>query len=226
MDPDIKNSFQFCMPFSSTWVNILQLDVKGGFLKGFSGARRYYLPPSEQDTQLFSSYPVQPFETPWTATRQACLSFTVSCDLLKLVSIDSIDMAWAWRGHETWCAAVHGVAKSQTWLSCVHWVCDSSQPSYPLLSPSPPAFNLSQHQGLFQWVGSSHQVVKVLELQLQSTSVLPMNIQNWSPLGWTGLISLKSKGLSRVFSSTTVQKFNSLLLSLLYGPAFTSIQDY
>ena len=52
----------------------------------------------------------------------------------------------------------------------VHWVGDTIQPSHPLSSPSPPAFNLSQHQGLFQWVGSSHQVAKVSELQLQHQS--------------------------------------------------------
>ena len=86
----------------------------------------------------------------------------------------------------------------------VHRVSDAIQPSHPLSSSSP-AFNLSQHQGLFQWVSSSHQVVKVLGASA-STSVLPMNIQDWLPLGWTGLISLQSKGLSRVFSSTTVQK--------------------
>ena len=51
----------------------------------------------------------------------------------------------------------------------VHWVDDTIQPSYPLLTPSP-ALNLSQHQGLFQWVLSSHQVTKVLELQLQHQS--------------------------------------------------------
>ena len=50
----------------------------------------------------------------------------------------------------------------------VHWVNDAIQPSHSLSSPYPPAFNLSQHQGLFQWVSSSHQVVKVLELQHQS----------------------------------------------------------
>ena len=50
----------------------------------------------------------------------------------------------------------------------VHWVSDAIQPSHPLLSPSPPAFNHSQHQGLFHWVSSSHQVVNVLELQHQS----------------------------------------------------------
>ena len=49
----------------------------------------------------------------------------------------------------------------------VHWVGDAIQPSHPLSSPSPPAPNLSQHQGLFQWVNSSHQVAKVLEFQLQ-----------------------------------------------------------
>ena len=49
----------------------------------------------------------------------------------------------------------------------VHWVGDAIQPSHPLSSPSPPSFNLSQHQGLFKWVSSSHQVAKVLEFQLQ-----------------------------------------------------------
>ena len=48
----------------------------------------------------------------------------------------------------------------------VHWVGDAIQPSHPLSSPSPPALNLSQHQGLFKWVSSSHQVAKVLEFQL------------------------------------------------------------
>ena len=52
----------------------------------------------------------------------------------------------------------------------VHRIGDAIQPSHPLLSPSPPAFNLSQHQGLFQWVGSSHQEAKVLKPQLQDQS--------------------------------------------------------
>ena len=86
----------------------------------------------------------------------------------------------------------------------VHWVSDAIQPSHPLLSPSPPTFNLSQHQGLFKWVNSSSggQSIGVSA----SASVLPMNIQDWSPLGWTGWVSLQSKGLSRVFPNTTVQK--------------------
>ena len=52
----------------------------------------------------------------------------------------------------------------------VHWVGDVIKPSHPLSSPSPPGFNLSQHQGLFQWVSSSHQVDKVLGFQLQHQS--------------------------------------------------------
>ena len=85
----------------------------------------------------------------------------------------------------------------------------------PIISSFVVTFNLSQHQGLFQWVSSSHQVAKVLELQLQA-SVLPKNIQDWFPWGWTGWISLQSKGLARVFSNTTVQKhqFFSAQLSL------------
>ena len=62
----------------------------------------------------------------------------------------------------------------------VHWVGDAIQPSHPLSSPSPPALNLPQHQGLFKWVNSSHQVTKVLEFQLQHQSF------QWTPR--TGLL--------------------------------------
>ena len=113
----------------------------------------------------------------------------------------------------------------------IYHVDDAIQPSHPLSSPSPPALNLSQHQGLFKWVSSSCQVAKVLEFQLQHQSfqwvlVLPMNIQDWFPLGWTGWISLQSKGLSKVLSNTTVQKHNSSALSFLFSPTLTSIHDY
>ena len=87
----------------------------------------------------------------------------------------------------------------------VHWVSDAIQPPHPLSSPSFPPFNLSQHQGLFKWdqlFASGGQRIGISA----STSVLPMNTQDWSPLRWTGWISLQSKGLSRVFSNTTVQK--------------------
>ena len=86
----------------------------------------------------------------------------------------------------------------------VHRVGDAIQPSRPLSSPSLPVFNLSQHQGLFQWISSSHRVAKRLELQLQHQ---PFN-------EYSGLISFRTdcfnllagQGTIRVFSSTTVQK--------------------
>ena len=85
----------------------------------------------------------------------------------------------------------------------VHWVGDAIQPSHPLSSPSPPVPNSSQHQSFpmsqhFPWGGQSTGVSAL-------ASVLPKNTQGWSPLEWTGWISLQSRGLSRVFSNTTVQ---------------------
>ena len=84
-------------------------------------------------------------------------------------------------------------------------VSDAIQPSHPLLSPSPPAPNPSQHQGffpvsqLFSWCGQSTRVSAL-------ASILPKKSQGWSPLGWIGWIFLQSKGLSRIFSNNTVQK--------------------
>ena len=87
----------------------------------------------------------------------------------------------------------------------VNWVSDAIQPSHPLSSPSPPTFSLSQHEVLFQWVSSLHQVAKVLELKLQHQSfqwILRTHfLYNWlvwsphCPRDW------------RVFSRTTVQKY-------------------
>ena len=88
--------------------------------------------------------------------------------------------------------------------------CPSSRWCHPtILSsviPTPSDFTLSQHPGLFQWVSSSHRVAKVLEFQLQHQSFQWIFRTDWFPLGLTGLISLPSKGLSRVFSNTSVQK--------------------
>ena len=86
----------------------------------------------------------------------------------------------------------------------VHWVGDAFQPSHSLLSCSPPAPNPSQHQSFpmsehFTWSGQSTGISLL-------ASVLPMNTQDRSPLEWTGWISLQSKGLSGVFSNSTVQK--------------------
>ena len=85
--------------------------------------------------------------------------------------------------------------------------------SCPWSLPASGSFPISQ---LFSWDGQSIGVSAL-------ASVLPMNTQDWSPLGWTGWISLQLKGLSRVFSNTTV---NTLVLSFLHSPTLTSIHDY
>ena len=104
----------------------------------------------------------------------------------------------------------------------VLWVGDAIQPSSPLLLPSPPAFSLSQHQGLFsvnQLFPSGGQSIGAPA----SASVLAMNTQGWSPLGLTGLIFLLSKGLSRVFSTTKVlihpKSFHCALVNQIWVPS-------
>ena len=126
----------------------------------------------------------------------SCYSVAKSCPTLQWTT------AWT-----TACLASLSFTVSWSLFKCMSTqVCDVILPSHPLLPPSPPALNRSHYQGLSQWVGSLHQVTKVLEFHSASASVLPMNIQGWFPLGFTSLISLLSKGLSRVFSSITIQK--------------------
>ena len=101
----------------------------------------------------------------------------------------------------------------------VHWVGDATQPSYPLLSPSPPAPNPSQHQGLFQWVNSSHEVAKVLEFQLQHQSF------HWTPRTnlLYGLVGSPCSPRDSQESSPTPQfkSINFSALSFLHSPTLT-----
>ena len=90
----------------------------------------------------------------------------------------------------------------------VHWVNDAIQPSHPLLSPSPPAFSLPQHQSLFQWISSSHQVAKVLELQL---SISPSN-------EYSGFISFRMDWFDLLAVHVTLK-------SLLQPPQYKSINS-
>ena len=153
---------------------------------------------------------IQLFASPWTAARQASLSITNSWGLLKLMSIESV------------------MPSNHLILCC------------PLF---PHALNLSQHQILFSWVPKSLWTASKLKDDCSfpvsrlftsggqsigaspSASVLPMNIQNWFPLGWTCLISLQSKGLPRVFSNTTVQK-HQFFGSQSSWSTLTSVRDY
>ena len=180
---------------------------------------------------------------PWSAACQPSLSFTISWSLLKLISIESLmpsnhlilshsllllhcrcetnkisfkPLLWPTSVVQDsvrllsrvrlfatpWTAARQAsLSITNSWnlltQTQVHWVSDGIQPSHP---PN---------------VGA-----------LASASVLLMNIQDWFPLWLTALISLQSKGLSRVFSNTAVQTINSSVLSFLYSPALTSIHDY
>ena len=109
---------------------------------------------------------VQLSATPWTAARQASLSFTISWSLLKLMSIESM-------------------MPSNYLILCCPLSCPQSLPASG-------SFPVSQ---LF---ASGGQSIGTL------ASVIPVNIQDWFPFGLTGLISLLSKGLSRVFSTTTI----------------------
>ena len=111
--------------------------------------------------------------------------------------------------------------------TCVHWVGDTIQPSYPLSSPSP-AFSLSQNQGLFQWVSSSHQVAKVLVLQHQSFQWIfssDYSVFISFRIDWFDLLEVQG-ALKRIFFSITIQKHYSLALSLLDGLALISVHDY
>ena len=102
-------------------------------------------------------------------------------------------------------------------VSRFHWVSEAIQPPHPLSSPSPPALNLSQHQGLFQWVGSLYQVAKVLEFQLQHQS-FQWIFRNQDWLVW---FSCCPRDPQESSSPPQFESINSLVLSLLYGPILT-----
>ena len=107
----------------------------------------------------------------------------------------------------------------------VHWVGDTIQPSERLSPPSPSAPNLSQHQGRFKWVSSSHQVASVLGVSA-SASVLPMNIQDWFPVGWTVDLLAVHGTLQSLLTAPRSKSVNSSALILLYGPTLTSVNDW
>ena len=106
----------------------------------------------------------------------------------------------------------------------VHWVGDAIQPSHPLSSPSPPTFNLSQHQSLFKWVSSLHQAAKVLEFQLQHQSFQWIFRTDflYDRLVWSPCSPRESQ------ESSPRPQFKSIFLALnfLYSPTFTCIHDH
>ena len=127
------------------------------------------------------------------------------------------------KDREAWQAAVHGTAKSQTWLS--DWTTtELVMPSNHLIlcCHFPSAFKFSQQQALCQWISSSRQVPTVLELQFQHQSF--SEYAGLISFRSDFLISLQGKGLSRIFFNTTIQKLQ--FFGTLYGPILTSVHDY
>ena len=107
-------------------------------------------------------------------------------------------------------------------MSIVSWCHPTISSSVVPFSSCPQSFPASGSFQMSQHSASGSQSIGVSA----STSVPPMNIQDWSPSGWTGWISLQSKEHSRVFSNTTVQKHQFFGTQLLYSPTLTSIHDY
>ena len=143
------------------------------------------MPPKSQKTTILRSVQsfshVRLFVTPWTAARQASLFVTNSP---KSQSLPAPRVYSNWCPLSWWCHPIISSSVILLFSSCLQ---------------SFPASGSFQKSQLFT-LGSQSIGVSA------SASVLPMNIQDWFPLGWTGWISLQSKGLSRVFSSTTIWK--------------------
>ena len=114
---------------------------------------------------------------------------------------------------------------SESTQTHVHQVGDAIQPSHPLSSPSPPALNPSHHQGLFQWVNSSHEVAKVLEFQLEHHS---FQRNPRADLLQNGLVGSPCSPRDSQESSPTPQfkSINSWAFSLVHSPTLTSIHDH
>ena len=146
---------------------------------------------SSQLSSVQSLSHVWPFVTPWTALRQASLSVTNSCSLLKLMSIKSM------------------MPSNHLFLCCPLLLLPSILSSIRVFS--------SESVLCIRWPKYWSSA---------SVSVFPMNIQDRFPLGWTGLISLQSKGLSRVYPTPQFKSINSSVLSFLYSTTLTSIHDY
>ena len=178
---------------------------------------------STRDSQ--ESSPTPQFKS----SNSLALSFLYSSALISIHSVQFSSVAQSCptlcdpMNHSTPGLPVHHQLPEFT-QTHVHRVGDAIQSSHPLSSPSLPVFNPSQHQGLFQWVNSLHQVVKVLELQLQHQSF------QWifrTDFLWDWLVGSCSPRDSQESSpKPPFKSISSLVLSFLYGPTLISTHDY
>ena len=165
-----SGSFPMSWPFASggqsigasALASVLPTNIQGWFLLGLTGLislqskgfSRVFSSTIVQKHQFFSAQP-----SLWSNSHIHTCQAVSSVAQLCLTLFDPMDC------RKPGFPAHHQLLElTQTH---VHWIGDAIQPSHPLSSPSPPALNLSQHQSLFQWVSSSHQVAKELEFQLQ-----------------------------------------------------------
>ena len=125
------------------------------------------------------------------------------------------------RGWDVWMASLN--QGTWVWVNSWSWWCHPSISSSVIpFSSCLQSFPASGSFPVSQFFTSGGQSIRISA----SASVLPMNIQDWFPLGWTGWISLQAKVFSRVFSNTTIKSINSSVLNFLYSPTLTSIRDY
>jgi len=156
-----------------------------------------------------------------TIFHRGCSSFY---NPIQFSSVQSLNHVWLFANPMDWSTPAFPVHHQLPELAQthVHWVGHAIQPSYPLLSPFPPVFNLSQHQDLFQmsqFFTSGGQSIGVSA----SASVLPMTIQDWFPLGLTGWISLQSKRLLQHHSSkASILQCSAFLIVQLLHPYLTT----
>ena len=159
---------------------------------------------------LFSCSVVSDFVKPWTAASQASLSFTISQSLLKLMSIESVMTSRLLCPSPSPRACSNSCLLSQ-W--CHSTISSSVIPFSSCLQSSPASGSFP----MSQFFASGGKIIGASA----SASVLPMNIQDWFPLGFIGLVFLQSKGLSRVYPNTTVQKYQFFGAHPFYDPTLT-----
>ena len=139
--------------------------------------------------------------------------YVSSCKILvQFSSVQSCPTLYNPMNHSTPGLPVHHQLLEFT-QTHVHWVGDAIQPSHPLSSPSPPAFNLSQHQGLFKWVSSSHQVAKVFNISPSNKYSGPISFR----MNWLNLLAVQG-------TLKTLLQHHSSKASILWHSTFFIVQ--
>ena len=163
------------------------------------------------------------YQTTWPASWEICVQVKkqhLELDMEQLVQFSSVAQLCPTLCDPMDCSTpglrVHHHLPEFT-QTHVHWVKDATQPSHPLSSPSPPTFSLSQHQGLFKWVCSLHQVVRVLEFQLQHQSFQWIFRTDFLWIDWLDL--LPAQGTLK-----SLLQHHSSKASILRWSAFFTVQ--